>query len=593
MAAGATARRLRWALLLAGAIVVGLVLYTGSQALKAKDALEQVADDFQALSDQLTAGDRAGARTTLSAAQEHAAAASDYTRGPGWWLTSLIPGVRPNVSAVRTVADVVEDLAQDVLPAVVDASATLTPASLSPENGRIELQPLIEVTPSVLAADEKLGAAHERVRRIRTSRLAPQIADPVITLQANLAQAAELSDRIARAVQLLPPMLGADGPRTYLLLFQNNAEVRATGGIPGSFATLTADEGVISLGRQGDARTIGRFDEPPISLTSDERRLFGLNLGRFPQDVNFTPDFPRSAQLAAAMWNAEHGIQVDGVVSTDPVALSYLLAGTGPVTIADGGTLTADNAVDLLLSDVYAQIPDPARQNAFFEAVAAEVFHALASGQGRPRAVLRGLTRGASERRILVWSDDPAEQALIAPTKLGGVLAVDADAHPRVGVFLNDGTGAKLDYYLRYEASLVSRRCEHGRQDLELSLVMKSRVPQDVSTLPDYVVGVPAGADSTITGVPRGTIRTSLYLYLPIGGFLDGLQVDGEALDLNPREHDGRTLLTTTLDLAPGERHLLTARMTSGSDQDEEPVLRVTPGAHGSGVGAVSGTACS
>ncbi|TFB67457.1 DUF4012 domain-containing protein [Cryobacterium sp. Hz9] len=44
-----------------------------------------------------------------------------------------------------------------------------------------------------------------------------------------------------RAVQLLPAMLGADGQRSYLLLFQNNPEVRATGGLPGAFAEISTE----------------------------------------------------------------------------------------------------------------------------------------------------------------------------------------------------------------------------------------------------------------------------------------------------------------------------------------------------------------
>ncbi len=572
---------------------MGLVVFTGYQALKAKGSLENVAGDFETLGGQLTSGDQGGARTTLAAAQEHAAAANAHTHGPGWWLTSRIPGVGPNVSAVRTVADVVDQLASDVLPSVVDVTATLTPDNLRPVNGQVRLQPIVDVAPAVVAANDRLRAGQERVARLRTSELAPQIAGPVRTLQANLAEAAELSDRAARAVQLLPPMLGADGRRTYLMLFQNNAEIRSTGGIPGSFATLVADHGTLSLGEQGDARTIGRFAEPPIPLTADERALFGLNLGRFPQDVNFTPDFPRSAQLSAAMWDAKHGTQVDGVVSTDPVALSYLLRGTGPVRLASGAWLTADNAVPLLLNGVYRDIPDPQQQNAFFASVASSVFDAIASGQGRARAVLDGLVQGATEGRILAWSSRPDEQDLIAPTKMGGVLKVGPDAHPRVSVFLNDGTGAKMDYYLHYRADLLSHGCDNDRQQLRMRVTMRSTAPEDVAMLPDYVVGVTGGGDRTVSGVPRGTIRTTLSVYAPVDGYVERSAVDGEEVELNPREHDGRTLLMTTIDLTPGQQHTLTVEFVGGSGRVGDPVLRVTPGAHGPGVGKVSASACS
>lgn len=586
MQAGKTARRLRWALLLTGVVAVALVAFTGWQALKAKDALELVASDFQTLSGQLKAGDRTGSHETLEQAQGHAETAQENTTGPGWWLTSRLPGVGDNVVAVRTVAGTVDTLARDVLPPVVEAAEILKPANLRPTKGRIDLRPLAEVAPAIVEADRLLQDQEGAVAALRPNDLAPQIARPVRLLQRKLADAASLSNRASRALQLLPPMLGADGPRTYLLLFQNNAEVRATGGIPGAFATVTAKNGRISLGQQGDASTIGRFENPPVRLTADEKALYGLNMGRYPQDVNFTPDFPRSAELVRAMWNARHGVQVDGVASADPVALSYLLRGTGPVPTIGGAKLTADNAVKMLLSEVYAQIPEPEQQNAYFAAVARSIFGAVSGGQGDPQKVLEGLTHGAAEGRILLWSARPDEQALIAPTALSGSLAHEqSDQSPRVGVFLNDGTGAKMDYYLDYTANVEPVRCQGERQVLDVTLSMSSTAPRGGEGLPDYVA-------NTSYGVPRGTIRTTVSAYAPIGGYVDGTALGDTDLSLDRLAHDGRSLVMTTLDLAPGESQELHFTMVSGPGQDGRPELRVTPGVHGSGLGSVGPSAC-
>jgi hypothetical protein len=567
-------------------VLVGLVLFTGWQALKAKDALELVADDFTVLSEQLTSGDSAGARETLQRAQDHAAEARDNTTGPGWWLTSRIPGVGPNVVAVRTVSDVVDGLASDVLPGVVTATETLKPDNLRPEDGRVELAPIQDVAADVVRADDELQGEVDKVDGLSVEGLAPQIGAPVQELKDKLEHAAELSDRASRAVRLLPPMLGAEGPRSYLLLFQNNAEARATGGIPGSFAVIRAEGGRISLGEQGDAASLGRFDEPPIPLTAEEVELFGENLGRYPQDVNFTPDFPRSAELVRAMWQQEYGVEVDGVVSTDPVALSYLLRGTGPLQVAGGRQLTADNAVQLLLSDVYADIELPRQQNVFFDSVARTVFDAVAAGDGQPQAVLDGLVQGAEERRILVWSAEPEEQALLAPTKIGGVLRTEAEVAPTVGVFLNDGTGAKMSYYLDATTDVTSDRCQADRQYLTVDITLRSTAPADTSALPDYVA-------ESVGGAPRGTIRTSIYAYAPAGGYLDGAAVDGEEQRLPELSHDGRRLTVTTFDLAPGEEQTLTLDMVSASGSTADPRLRTTPAARGTGVGTVGESACS
>ena len=121
------------------------------------------------------------------------------------------------------------------------------------------------------------------------------------------------------------------------------------------------------------------------------------------------------------------------MLSTDPVALSYLLRGTGPVELGAGQTLTAENAVAMLLSDVYAQIPDPALQNVYFNAVASQVFAAVSAGRAIPQTVLQGLTQSATERRILLWSADEDEQALIAPTHLSGALTRSEDGAPQGG----------------------------------------------------------------------------------------------------------------------------------------------------------------
>jgi hypothetical protein len=510
---------------LVGVVAVVLVALTGWQALRAKDSLALVAADFDVLTVQLTAGETDEARRTLRAVQRNAEAARDNTDGPGWGLTSAIPGVGANIDAVRTVARVTDRLAREVLPDVVLATDTLKPQALRPQDGQVDLVPIEQVAPLVVRADRRLQDEVEGVADLDPDALAPQIGNPVEEMQEELAAAAVLSDRASRTVQLLPAMLGAESRRDYLLLFQNNAEVRATGGIPGSFAVVTAEDGRVTLGQQGDAATVGFFEEPPVPLTEDEVELFTENLGRFPQDVNFTPDFPRSARLIQAMWNARHGLQVDGVLSADPVALSYLLEGTGPLpldggaeadgagtvgagsdgaaseeatagAVADGALagvteLTAENAVPLLLSTVYDDLP-VRQQNPFFDSVAGTVFDAVADGRGDPGRVLEGLVRGAEERRILVWSSIESEQRLLAPTKVGGTLRTEPTPGPLMGVFLNDGTAAKMSYYLDATTSLTSVRCQADRQYLTTEITLTSTAPTDPAVaagLSDYVTG--------------------------------------------------------------------------------------------------------
>src|SRR6185436_10835848 len=104
-------------------------------------------------------------------------------RGPGWWLLSKTPGVARNVLAARTVADVSDVLAHEVLPDVVAASGALQPDSLRPVKGRIDLAPMLRVTPAVVSANARLMGESTRVQAIGTEDLAPQLAAPVRQLQ--------------------------------------------------------------------------------------------------------------------------------------------------------------------------------------------------------------------------------------------------------------------------------------------------------------------------------------------------------------------------------------------------------------------------
>jgi hypothetical protein len=77
----------------------------------------------------------------------------------------------------------------------------------------------------------------------------------------------QVRDGIA-AARLLPPMLGASGPRRYFVAMQNNAEARGTGGLLGAFMILEADQGRVQL-----VRIASNAELPPASVTPEEASL--------------------------------------------------------------------------------------------------------------------------------------------------------------------------------------------------------------------------------------------------------------------------------------------------------------------------------
>lgn len=567
-------RARRRALLVAAAVLVAVVAWTGWLALdawRARAALQSAAHDVARLQTQVLAGDHAAATATLDSLQQHAGTAHERTRGPHWTAAGAVPRLGATVRAVQTVSGVVDDLAVDALPALMRATALVDPATLAPVAGRVDLDPLTRAAPDVVAADQVVQDALDQVRGIDASAVVPVVATQLAQLDEQLADVAVTTATASRAVQLLPAMLGASGPRHYLLLVQNNAELRATGGIPGSVVLLRADAGAVDVVEQRSGGSLGDLDAPVLPLSVAEGALFGPDLAADMRDVTFTPDFPRSGEIAREIWQQRVGTPVDGVLSIDPGALAHVLGATGPVELATGQQLTADNAVRLLLNDVYLQLEDPAAQDRFFASTARTVFDAMTSGRGGASDTVDALARGAREGRLMVWSAHPHEQALLEGTVLSGELVGERDGAPVVGLYLNDAIPAKMGYYLRRDVAVVGTGCTpDGAPTYTVTVDLTSTAPADAASLPAYVTGTEAG-------FPRGDLQTNVLLYAPQGGRVETVRVSTGDPGVFAQTHDGLGVVGRTVQLAPGQTLQLQYDVVAGRGQSGAPVLRATP----------------
>ena len=497
----------------------------------------------------------------------------------------MMPIVGDDVDGVRTVADVSDTVARDVLPGIVDSSSSLSPSQLQPQSGQISIDGLQEAAAPLAESNEALQDEVARVDALNPDDMVGPIASPVRQLQDALGDAVTVTDRATTAAQLLPTMLGGEGERTYLVLFQTNAEVRATGGIPGALAVITANDGDVQLERQGVARDFGGpYAKPVLPLTNDELAVFSDKIARYPADITFSPDFPRVAEVARAMWAESTGQEVDGVIATDPVALSYVLEGTGPIPIEDqGAELSADNAADLLLNDVYLDQPNPAVQNEYFADAAGSVFDSVLGGQGSPSAILDGLVRATDEERLLIWSADDGEQQTLETTALGGELPIDPTTEPEIGVYLNDATGTKLDYYLDYDVSVEPISCNDNVQEQRVSIEMTSTVPEDGAGLNESILGFSR---------PAGWLLTNVYVYAPVDGSIGDSTLDGEKFLYAKLQQETRPIAGATIELKPGQSRTLVYDVVSGKAQTGDPRVSVTPGVPGSTVVDDGGSAC-
>ena len=146
-------------------------------------------------------------------------------------------------------------------------------------------------------------------------------------------------------LQSLPALFFQDQPKTYLLLFQNNRELRATGGFIGTYGLATFQSGELSnLKIETVYNPDGQLKKtisPPGPLQRFLTKRWAM------RDSNWFFSFPDSARKAGEFLKLETGVVADGVIAITPKLFENLLRLTGPISMpAYGVVLTADNFVD-------------------------------------------------------------------------------------------------------------------------------------------------------------------------------------------------------------------------------------------------------
>lgn len=520
-----TARKRRRRIAIGATCAVAIVgawgCYLAYEATQIKLNLERASDHATQSKDALLAGNSETGTRSAADADRYADRAYDAAHSVSWRVAGAIPWLGSPFDTTRQISDVVRGLTSDVLTPAAQAGSAMAPSQLILDGARINLQALRDAAPSLADTATAAEALAADAAGVGSTFIGP-IEDARVQLQQQTSDLSTLLGNVSTAAEIAPAMLGADGPRTYFIGFQTNAEARGTGGLLGGFAELLAVDGTVRVDELASNRDLPIQGKQPIDLGPDFERQYGHSRPTVDfRNSNVSSHFPYAAQIWRSLWEQESGVQVDGVIGTDPVALSYLLDVVGPVTMPDGEKITAQNVVELTESTAYSRFADnnTARKR-YLQTVAAKVVERMTGKISRPQALLEALGKAANEGRIAVWSSVPSEQAALAATALGHTVP-DDDA-PYASLVVNNLGGNKLDYYLGRDLEYVADGCVGNTRKSRVTARLTNNLPDG-----DYTQYV-AGMFDNPMGAPVGTNLTNLSLVATRGAKLDKVTVDGK-----------------------------------------------------------------
>ncbi|WP_158096087.1 DUF4012 domain-containing protein [Olsenella sp. An188] len=561
------------AVLLVAVGTCGVFLYRS--AMSVKNSASVIMAQASTLKDSLKNGDESGLTTSLNAIVSNVNDINAEVSSPLWTAATLIPVIGEDVRSVQTLGTVASDLVNDAL---VPVATSLSGTGLSSllQDGSVNVELIRTVSSSVSDAIPVIQSSVDTISSLPEAHI-PQLRDVLEQVQGPVSEAQGLVGQIEPILNLLPQMLGADGQtRTYLVIAQNNSELRATGGLPGSWGTISITDGVISM---GEFQSILHDEGLQVEITDEERAAIATNMDTDPAQVNCTADFTRVGQLARDYWAQEGLGTVDGVVAIDPVFLQRLLSLTGGFTAPDGTAVDGTNAAKVLLSDTYWMFGnDGDAQDAYFAAVAGLAFETIMDNLGNAGMTdLMGVVeQSGKDGRLLVWMANEDEQSLMVNMGLSGRLESDP-TKPVLGVYLNDDTYSKISWYAS-SSTVVGEGVKNadGTTTYDVTTTLTNTItPEEADNAPTYISGT-NGAKRDVSDM-----LDFVFFYAPAGGTITDFQVSEGALfedyGIADETLSGLQVLRMRTHLLAGETATFTYKVTVSADAAEPLSVRTTP----------------
>jgi len=213
----------------------------------------------------------------------------------------------------------------------------------------VMLQTLEKITPELDQIEEQLTLVNDNLSKIDASRYPEKVKDVeirnlLLTSQESVDQAISIFSQFRPVIEQLPRIAGSQGEKMkYLVLFQNNNELRPTGGFLTAYSIVTIENGKITPEKSDDIYELDQKFSGRIEIPESLGRYLTTEKYWHLRDMNISPDFKESMTTFYEHYQTVRGEpnDINGIISVDTQVLTRLLEILGPVEIPGYGTFSA------------------------------------------------------------------------------------------------------------------------------------------------------------------------------------------------------------------------------------------------------------
>ncbi len=409
------------------------------------------------------------------------------------------------------------------------------------------------------------------------SFLGLDIRDKLIKAQTELHKTTASLTQFQPMLHFLPDLLGNPKPITYLLLFQNDAELRPTGGFLTAYATLTLDKGKVKAGVSQDIYTLdSKFTNKPPAPEPIRKYLplvYKWNL----RDMNLSPDFKVSMDTFTKYYRQIPGHpEVDGIVAIDTEILVRLLKVLGPIGVPGyGGKFSAELTSKYNIPQVIYELENiitrptyeirEGRKSILGPLMQSILANMMNSPKSKWPEFFNIFTDSVREKHLLMYFfDQDKQEAVEALGAAGRIVNYDGDY-----LHINDTNfaGAKSNLFVKPEVKQEVTINPDGSLKKKLTLTYRNVAPPSNCNL--------EAGQLCLNGVLRDWLR----IYVPKGSKL--ISFKGSEVDPKTTEDLGKTVFEGFFTIAPESLKKLEITYTTPpvvKDQTYKLLIQKQPG---------------
>ena len=555
-------------------VLVGVMgFFAYNQIKEIKTDINTITSNVKSASSSLKSGEYEKCATSMRSTASNLESIQETLNSPVLTFFSFMPVVGHDINNAKIVLENASVIMDDCVVPACEGLATGATGGFITSDKTINYSAINAVIDPIKNNSTKVSSAVATIRKSCDFNLS-QIAEKVDPVKDKLDTVQNVIDVVGKYAPQVQSMLGSNGDRKYLLVAQNTAEMRSTGGYPGSTGTIKFEGGKIKLGDFASGKTmIG--DRPSSCPATDlDNAIYPLGV-KYAMDTGYDAHFPNSAKIWVGAYANKMNETVDGIISVSPSMVQSVLKICGEITLEDGTTLNGDNATKVLQHDIYWKYlsgkptsADNDTADALFASAAKKSFEKLFSNLNTSTLLklIKTLPDAIDNREFLLYMVDGNEQKAVEELGCSGSLSAETSCD-KLGVFCGIRSACKLGWWLDKSFNVQKT----GDTTYHVTATFGNALTSDeVSTGGTYILGLPADGE-------LGNILPWIYIFAPSGGSISNMQVNSKSYGAEYTEENRQLIYLEKVNLPAQSTATVTFDVTVPAGTSETLEVETNP----------------